>query len=65
MRKQYIQEKDYTVVVMRKGDWWKPYQTDVSKNGTLEKIFSIEASIGPGAVIGQDGIGRIVRLRTV
>ena len=30
MRRQYIEEKSYTVVETRESEWWKLYKTDVS-----------------------------------
>ena len=39
MRKQYIDEKGYTVVEMWECDWWKLYKTDVSVKEHLRESF--------------------------
>ena len=39
MPKQYIEEKDYTVVEMWECDWCKLYKTDMSVKDHLKKSF--------------------------
>ena len=53
MRKQYIEEKGYTVDKMSECEWRKVYKTDVSVKEQL-RIIPIQASIASGPVIGPD-----------
>ena len=40
IRKQYIEEKGYTVVKMCECEWWKLYETDMLVKGHWKQSFS-------------------------
>ena len=61
MRRQYIEEKGYTVVEMWEYEWWKLYKTDVTVKEHLNESFSYKLQLHQDPLLDQTKTGALLR----
>ena len=57
MRRQYIEDKGYTVVEIRKSEWWKLNKTDVLVKEHLRENFPYKRPLRQDQLLDKKKLG--------